>query len=149
MRPDFIERRRSPRILTWRNSAKLGGALLFAFVAITIRSELRGTHTRDYGRLLGGQIDRTIPQKPPVEVVQETQPVDDQTAPDPTLVEPLAREQWLHDASSMTPAVEPVPAQGIAPRVGDRDVVIVGGPEGLRVMKKERRKPVLSGGFGR
>lgn len=149
MRPDFIERRRRPRILTWRNSAKLCAALLIAFVAITIRSEMRGTKTHDYGRLLGGQIDRTLPQKPPVEVVQETQPIDDQTAPDPTLVEPLEREQWLHDASAMTPAIEPVPAQVIAPRMGDSNLVVVGGPEGVRVVRQERRKPVLSGGFGR
>jgi hypothetical protein len=69
------------------------------------------------------------------------------------LVAPLAREQWLHDgtAAVQSSAVVPVGAgaQVVPPRVGDTDVVIVGGPEGVQVVRRERRKPVLSGGFGR
>ncbi|HUP63343.1 MAG TPA: hypothetical protein VNA69_23350 [Thermoanaerobaculia bacterium] len=147
MRPDSIERRRRPRILTLPNVGKLCVALLIAFLAITIRSEMRGNRTREYGRLVGRQIDRNVPQKPPVNVVHETPPpIDDQPVPDPMLVEPMARQQWLHDSAA---TLEPMPAQVIAPRAGDSDLVVVGGPEGVRIVRHERRKPVLSGGFGR
>ena len=32
---------------------------------------------------------------------------------------------------------------------GETDVVIVGGPEGVKIVQRERRQPTLTGGFGR
>lgn len=147
MTHDFIERRRHKRILTWRNTAKLSAVVLIAFVAISIRSELRGTKTREYGRIMNHQLEQNVPQTPRVEVVREETPyVADQSAPDPTLVEPMQREQWLYDSDA---GLQTAPAQTITARVGDADVAIVGGPEGVQVVRQQRRKPVLSGGFGR
>src|SRR5688572_6878527 len=40
----------------------------------TIRSEMRSRHMNDYGRLLGRQIEREVPQQKPVDVVEESEP---------------------------------------------------------------------------
>ncbi|HYC89952.1 MAG TPA: hypothetical protein VEO54_12125 [Thermoanaerobaculia bacterium] len=151
-RPDLIvpvrDRRQHKRYLTLKNFgwATLAGTVLFA--GITIRSEMRGRTPGEFGRLLGRELATDIVQKP-VEVVHEAPPpVDDSTHADPLLTEPAARAQWLEgDATAtdvaVTPAPEPI-------RSSASEVSIVGGPEGVSVVRKEARpKPVLSGGFGR
>jgi len=52
----FPERRRHFRIVTLRNFGWLTIAMLIAFAAITIQSEMRGRHPHDYGRLLDKQM---------------------------------------------------------------------------------------------
>jgi Na+-transporting methylmalonyl-CoA/oxaloacetate decarboxylase gamma subunit len=155
--PDLIvpvrDRRQHKRYLTLKNFGKVMLVLTILFVAITIRSEMRGRAPGDFGRLFGREIETDIVQKP-VEVVQEAPAqVPDATHADPMLVEPAARAQWLQDETA-TSTIVPVPdlptATAATVRSSASEVSIVGGPEGVAVMRKEARpKPVLTGGFGR
>ena len=152
-RPDLIvpirDRRQHKRYLTLKNFLIVTVVTLVVFAAINIRSEMRGLAPGSFGRLYERQITPKVEQKP-VEIVQEAPPkVADATHADPMLVAPMAREQWLHETpDTTTTTVVPViaPAQMTQ---GSGDVVIVGGPEGVSVVRRERRKPMLSGGFGR
>jgi len=159
-RPDLIvpvrDRRQRKRYLTLKN---FGWAMLVfgvLIVGVNIASELRGTRA-DYGRLFQREIpDPIVQKKAPVEVVTEEQPapVPDQTHADPMLLQPQAREQWLHDTPlAPAAAIQPIPIEAeraeAAVASGETRVAIVGGTEGVTVVKNERRKPVLSGGFGR
>ena len=156
-RPDLIvpirDRRQHKRYLTLRNVRNAFLVLAVLFVAITIRSELQPRQSETFGRLFERELPKVEPK--PVEVVTEASPaVADHTAPDPMLVAPAAREQWLHDDSSTTSAaLQPVPI-AITPRLGDANgtsarIAIVGGPEGVSVVREERKRQVLRGGFGR
>lgn len=154
-RPDLIvpirDRRQHKRYLTLRNARNVAIALGVVFIAITIRSEMGPRSNDSFGRLLERELP-TVDTKP-VEVVRESaQPVEDQAAPDPMLVAPAAREQWLHGDSSTVAAatIEPVaPATGLTRRDSNSRVVIVGGPEGVGVVEQKRQRPLLRGGFGR
>lgn len=151
-RPDLIvpirDRRQHKRYLTLKNFFFASMAFLVLFAVITIRSEMRGLKPGGYGRLF----DREVPVevKPlPVEVVEEAPPpVEDATHPDPMLIEPAARAQWLEDenAAAIVAATAAEPARASS---SDSNVTIVGGTEGVTVVRKERKRPVLSGGFGR
>lgn len=151
-RPDLIvpirDRRQGKRYLTLKNFGYATIAAVVIFVGISIRSEMRGTGPANYGRL----VDREMPkvEQKQMEVVRETPTVDtEQTHADPMLIEPMAREQWLHDQSAAA-AVADVPQRAAASMAaGETDVVIVGGPEGVKIVQRERRQPVLKGGFGR
>lgn len=147
------DRRQSRRILTLRNGAIAVVVLVVVFIGISIRSEMEPKGGGSFGRLL----DREMPpvEAKPLEVVKETgAPVDDHSSPDPMLVAPAAREQWLHDSTATTNAavIEPVrPAPvTLRTRTGDNtSVAIVGGPEGVSVVEKKKKQPLLTGGFGR
>jgi hypothetical protein len=154
-RPDLIvpirDRRQHKRYFTLRNAGLVFLIGLLGFAAITIYSEIRpSTTTGNYGRLIEPQLPTVEQKQKPFEVVSEAPPpVADQTVPDPMLVAPMAREQWLygetHAASVAQPVITPVePA-----RPGDSRIAIVGGAEGVTVVQQTRRRPVLSGGFGR
>lgn len=153
-RPDLIvpirDRRQRKRYLTLKNFGWTMAALTLLFIVITIRSEMRGLKPGEFGRLLGREIATDLEQKP-VEVVREAppqQPVDDATHADPLLVEPAARAQWLEGDVTTTVAI--VPVEPVRSSSSASAVSIVGGPEGVSVVRKEARpKPVLSGGFGR
>jgi hypothetical protein len=153
-RPDLIvpirDRRQRKRYLTLRNAGITFAVMVVLFVAINIRSEMQPRDTQGFGRLL----ERELPavENKPVEVVEEAPPpVDDHTAPDPMLVAPAAREQWLYDGSpAASAAIEPVAAPvTLSPRNRDSRVVIVGGPEGVSVVEQQRQRQTLRGGFGR
>lgn len=146
------DRRQRKRYLTLKNFGWATLAFGILFTGISIRSELRGT-SADYGRLFQRELDVPVVQKP-VEVVREQtpEPVPDQTHADPTLLEPMAREQWLYGDphAPQTAAALPAPARAEASvAAGQTRVAIVGGIEGVTVVQRERRKPVLTGGFGR
>jgi hypothetical protein len=146
------DRRQRKRYLTLKNFGWATLVFVILFVGISIRSELRGT-TADYGRLFQREIDVQVVQKP-VEVVREQapEPVPDQTHADPMLLEPMAREQWLYGdpLAPQTAQQQHPPARAEASvAAGQTRVAIVGGTEGVTVVQRERRKPVLSGGFGR
>jgi|SRR5687768_12253159 len=156
-RPDLIvpikDRRQSRRYLTLRNAAITFAVLVMLFLGITIRSEMepRSAETT-FGRLLDREMPNVEPK--PMEVVKEAgAPIDDHSAPDPMLVAPAAREQWLHDSSNVAAStIEPVSAQPITlgGRTGaESKVAIVGGPEGVAVVEQKRKQPLLTGGFGR
>jgi hypothetical protein len=157
-RPDLIvpihDRRRRKRILTLKNFGIFVAVLAVAFIAISIRSEMRGLAPGDYGRLFRREVPPAVEAKP-MEVVREEEPaavpvvVNDQSHADPMLVAPMARAQWLVDDTATTTAPITTPVVTSASMRGEADVAIVGGTEGVTVVRKERRKPVLSGGFGR
>jgi len=119
-------------------------------VVISTRSELRGLQPGEYGGLLRREIPQ-VEQKP-MEVVHEEPPaVNDATHADPMLVQPAARAQWLEDESAAAEVVPMTTASVTTASVtsGDADQAIVGGPDGVTLVRKERQRPVLSGGFGR
>jgi hypothetical protein len=152
-RPDLIvpikDRRQRKRYLTLKNFGWFMLAAVVIFIGITIRSEMRGRPTGDYGRLFRGQVAADVEQKP-VEVIHEAPPpVDDATHADPMLVAPAARAQILEGEQAATATVAPVAASTVTQSRAKGDVAIVGGPDGVAVVQQERRKPVLSGGFGR
>lgn len=137
------ERRQRVRIVTLRNFGWLTIAMMVGFGAITIRSEMRGRHRNDYGRLYGRQMSRDIPAKKTVEVVKEASPlIADQT---PAYEEPLLPL----DAYGEPQQPATYTTQAVVPRAHDSRVAIVGGPEGVTVVQQTRKRPVLSGGFGR
>ena len=155
-KPDLIvpvrDRRQHKRYLTLKNFGKVMLVLTVVFVAITIRSEMRGRTPGEFGRLFQREV-AVVDQKP-VEVVTEAPaPVPDATHADPMLIEPAARAQWLQDDTATTATLVSVPTVVSVPatvRSSASEVAIVGGPEGVAVMRKEARpKPVLTGGFGR
>ena len=154
-RPDLIvpirDRRQRKRYLTLRNFRNASIVALIAFVGITIRSEMRGPAPNEYGRLYERELPRLERAQAPVEVVKEAPvpAVADQTHPDPLLVEPLGREQWLYGDPSQPSSVQPMPRAEASVASGDTRVAIVGGADGVAVVQRERRRPVLSGGFGR
>ena len=147
------DRRQRRRFLTLKNfrNAAIAGLVLFA--GISIRSELRGRHaTEYYGQLYQSELP-PVEQKP-VEIVREAEPVAEATHADPTLIQPMVREQWLHDQASMTPVVTEVPVDNSQRAVasvqsGETRLAIVGGTDGVAIVKQERSRPQLSGGFGR
>ena len=155
-RPDLIvpirDRRQRKRYLTLKNFGIAMAVLVVLFIGVNIRSELRGTDGSSYGRLFEREI-QPVEQKP-MEVVKEEAPVavDDATHADPMLVAPMVREQWLH-ADTTTDGtltnVQPMPRAEASVASGETRVAIVGGPAGVSIVRQERRKPVLSGGFGR
>lgn len=155
-RPDLIvpirDRRRRKRYLTLRNFRNASLVALIAFVAITIRSEMRGPAPNEYGRLYERELPRLELAEKPVEVVKEAPVapvVADQTHADPLLLEPLGREQWLYGDPSQPSSVQPMPRAEASVASGETSVAIVGGADGVAVVQRERRRPVLSGGFGR
>lgn len=150
-RPDLIvpihDRRQRRRYLTLKNFGFALIAAVVLFLGITIRSEMRGTGTTNYGRL----VERGIPQveQKPIDVVSEAPTVEqEQTHADPTLIASMAREQLLR-AQPVTPVVVLPPRAAAALAAGEIDTVVVGGPEGVKIVQTERRRPVLTGGFGR
>ena len=149
------ERRRRRRVITLRNFGMAAIAGVVFFIAISIQSEVRDRVGASYGRLFGKTID-PVAQKP-LDVVHEAPaPVADDTNADPTLIAPMVRSQWLTsdpnapETSNISEATA-VAATYVTPRMqsADSHLVVVGGPEGVAIVQKERTKPVLTGGFGR
>src|SRR6266513_287026 len=144
-RPDLIvpirDRRQRRRILTLKNLGKVAIGMLIFFAGLTMQSNYRKTDTNgDYGRLLGKQVSSHVaiePRKPDIVAV----PIQDQTAADPLLVAPAAREQWLGVNGSP-------PATALAPQT---DSSAVAGPSGIVIVrgKIDQRHPTLSGGIFR
>jgi hypothetical protein len=155
-RPDLIvpihDRRKRRRILTLKNFGIAVVAFLVIFAGISIRSELRGT-SADYGRLMQRELPPPVASDKPVEVVTEAapEPVPDDTHADPLLLAPMGREQWLHGdpTAPVATTAEVMPRAEASVATGETRVAIVGGTEGVTVVKRERRQPVLAGGFGR
>ena len=154
-RPDLIvpirDRRQHKRYLTLRNAGWVALSVVLVFTAINIWSEIRPRVAPGYGRLF----DRALPavEQKPVEVVQEAVPppetetrtvpmqIVDTNAPAP--LDAPAIPAWTFEDQAV-----PVATRG-AVTGSDSRVAIVGGPEGVTIVRTTRRKPVLSGGFGR
>ena len=86
-----------------------------------------------------------MPKQP--EIVREA-PVDDATSADPMLVAPAAREQILRGQNPQPPTTNIASVAQPVPMTGER-MTIVGGPEGVTIVRQTGPRPVLSGGFGR
>jgi len=138
-RPDLIvpihDRRKRKRILTLKNFGILVAVLIVAFFAISVASEMRSFAPGAYGRLFRRELPPPSIQSQPMEVVREEPPPAGNTAP--IFVEPIERPQ---------PA-PPIVSTASIP--GETNVAVVGGPEGVTIVRREKRKPELTGGFGR
>lgn len=150
------DRRQQKRWLTLRNFRNTILVIVVAFAAISISSELRQPTHGDYGRLYQREIVQAPIAPKKVEVVTEAAaPIADEIAADPMLLAPAAREQqWLMDVSadgaahSAEAAASALSAPPSALPTAAK-VAIVGGPEGVTVVKEERARPLLRGGFMR
>jgi hypothetical protein len=150
------DRRQSRRILTIKNCAISMLSVAVVFASISIYNEARRKPAGQYGRLFGKQVPSTndgIARK--VDVVHEG-PVADQSAPDPMLVAPAAREQVLLANTNGT-AVTTATATTVATSpsaIGDvsgHGTSIVGDKTGVTLVKAPSTstapRPVLSGGI--
>lgn len=146
------DRRQRKRYLTLKNLRNAMIVLALLFAVITIRSEMRGTGPGYYGRLYEKELP-AVEKQQPAEVVREEAPpaVPEATHADPMLVESLEREQWLHDDAQESSVVTAQTTVGLQRRAIDAEsrVAIVGGSDGVAIVQQTRRKPLLSGGFGR
>jgi hypothetical protein len=155
-RPSLVvpirDRRQRRRILTLKNFRKFVLGVAIFFLGVTIQSDLRHPPSGSYGRLFSKQVfSQADAPRQKVEVVREA-PVIDQTAADPLLLAPAAREQYLGVNGPLQRAnVEPALSR-FAP-AGEpalRDLAIVGGPDGVAIVRGEATKrPTLSGGIFR
>lgn len=148
------ERRRRTRVLTLKNFGLFMIVAVVVFIGISIRSEMRGRGVPGYGRL----VNKGFPQEvtvAPREVVTEAPPIDDRDSVDPMLVTSAAGEQYLRDeqATPLVPAPTAAPAAATASAIppmrrGDGDVAIVGGADGVTIVKTDSApQPKLSGGI--
>ena len=146
-KPDLIvpirDRRQHKRYLTVKNFGKATIALALLFAAITIRSEMRGRTPGEFGKLFQREIPE-IEQKP-VEVVREAPP--ETPIPETPIAETVTPPAPFVIEDVDTPIASTVAPETL--RSSASEMVIVGGPEGVTVVRKERRRPVLAGGFGR
>jgi hypothetical protein len=154
------DRRAGRRILTLRNAGKFALGLLVLVGLLALVDHFRKPASGDYGRLFGSRVAQPdLPKSRPVDVVTEqaSPAVADQTAPDPMLLAPAAREQEVlgvtpAPASASATAVAPAAAATTTPLLqgGSDHVAIVGGSDGVAIVKnKTETAPKLRGGFGR
>lgn len=145
------DRRQGRRILTIKNCAIAMLAVAVVFASISIYNEARRGKGGDYGRLFGSQVptaNETATRKN--DVIREG-PVADQSAPDPMLVAPAAREQVLlanTNTQATTTTIAPVtPPPQVS--VEGRGTTIVGDGNGVKIVKAPATStaPVLSGGI--
>lgn len=147
--PTF-ERRRRRRIMTLKNMAIVVGVLIAAFVAISLRSEMRGSGSRNFGRI--ADRDQSEVKPAAVEIVTEGSAPVGYPAPVPVLAATVPPEPvTYYPVDGIDVPVESVPDPVAANHrdAGGEGLVIVGGPEGLTAVRQKPRRPVLSGGFGR
>jgi len=144
-------RRSRKRIVTLKNFRNVLLVALVLFVVVTIRSEMKGNRQGDYGRIVSRELPPP-PEAKPMERVTEAPEVRDETSADPMLIQPAIRAQFLGDTTlEPVPLIDPAtesPAQH--PTLNEGRVVIVGGTDGVSIVRDERPKPPqLGGGFGR
>jgi hypothetical protein len=148
------DRRQSRRILTIKNCAMTMLGIAVVFASISIYSESRRGTAGDYGRLFGTQVGAPNHVTSNAAIVQEGT-VADQTAPDPMLVAPAAREQLLMAGSNVDQTPLPVTATRnvVAPvdATKTHGTTIVGDSNGVVVAHAPASStappPPLSGGI--
>ncbi|MGZ8830102.1 MAG: hypothetical protein ACXW2Q_06965 [Thermoanaerobaculia bacterium] len=153
------DRRQGRRILTLKNIRNVAVVLIAIFAVITIYAKFRTPKIADdYGRLYKGQIKTpdVTPKQP--EIVEEAGPIADADGADPTLLSAAARAQYLGTVSNVpaqtttvttASALAPAPAQTTSTLQKDERLTIVGGTEGVSIVKETREPPVLGGGFAK
>jgi len=155
-KPELIvpirDRRQHRRILTLKNFRNACFVLVALYAGSMIAAHFRNAKPHDdLGRLVAGRItsSTSLPKQPSV---AQTEVIDDQTAADPTLVQAMNRSQILLDQPATSTAQVAAPATTAdAPllRQNAANVAIVGGPEGVTLVQRDAKRPVLGGGFGR
>ena len=142
------DRRAHKRILTLRNLRNASIVIAVLFLAVTIQSDLRHPKSGEYGRLFSKQVPgQNEIARTRQDVIREA-PVPDQTAADPLLLAPAAREQYLGVDGNAAPAGEPALRQEPA----HSDLAIVSGPNGVTITRgkpQQQQQPTLSGGIFR
>ena len=143
-KPDLIvpirDRRQGRRILTLRNFGGAALVLVVLFLVVSIHSEMRKPAPDQYGRIVSKELARNDAalQKPKIDVVQEAT-VSDQTAADPMLIAPAAREQYLGVNAPPAAPVPPPAPDFVAPQPALRSasgkVTIVGDSTGVAVVQ--------------
>ncbi len=143
------DRRQGRRILTIRNCAISMLAVAIVIASFSIYRERRH-RTGAYGGLVGNEAAATNRVERKADVIDEGT-VADQSASDPMLAAPAAREQVL--AATPTPIV-PVTTTTIAPApvvAEGHGATIVGDGKGITIVKAPNTstapQPVLSGGI--
>jgi len=143
------DRRAHKRILTLRNVRNALVVIAVLFLAVTIQSDLRHPKSGEYGRLFSKQVPgQDEIARPRQDVIREA-PVPDQTAADPLLLAPAAREQYLGVDGNLSPAGEPALRQEPP---AHSDLAIVSGPNGVTITRAKSQppqQPTLSGGIFR
>ena len=132
------ERRKHRRILTLKNLKRAVVLLVVFFAGLSIEVATRQT-PGEYGRLVKSEMPRTddIRPHPPAPVTEA--PVADQTAADPMLVVPAAREQEFLSTASAAPVRPTAP-----------NVTVSGDTAGITITRTRdlpKRGPVLAGGI--
>ena len=159
MRPELNvpnrDRRAHRRILTLKNARLVVLALVLVTVGVVLFARRGHGNAGDYGRLFGKQVTQPQVQAPRHHDVVTEAPVPDQTAADPLLVAPAAREQYLGvdqqpGAPAQASAVPVTPApKAVAIQQGER-VAVVGDASGVSIARTTGgATPKLRGGFGR
>ena len=125
-------------------------SIAVVIASISIYNQTRRGRAGEYGRLFGAEASASNDTAGHKSEVVEEAPVADQTAPDPMLVAPAAREQLLMNSPATTtttiaPVVQPqVVAKG-------HGTTIVGEGNAVKVVKAPATstapQPVLSGGI--
>jgi hypothetical protein len=132
------ERRKHRRILTLKNLKRAVVLLVVFFAGLSIEVATRQT-TGEYGRIMDKGMPHTddIRPRPPAPVTEA--PVADQTAADPMLVAPAARQQEFLSTASVAPQA------GLKP-----DLTGEPAPSGIVITRTRdvpKRAPVLAGGI--
>jgi len=129
--------------MTLKNLGRFVLAAAIVFIGLTLQSELRRPRTDDYGRLFGKQVSSQPAIAPRADAIVHEAPVEDQTAADPLLVAPAAREQYLGVTNSIAPAPRQEPDVHV-------DGPVITGPNGVTIVRGGTpRRAVLSGGIFR
>jgi hypothetical protein len=150
------DRRQRRRILTIRNCAlsMLTAAVLVASISIYQQSR-RGTADQ-YGRLFGTQVPAQNANVTRKDDIISEGPVADQSASDPMLAAPAAREQVPLDTAVPVATATIAPDQPIAavqpiPPAEGHGTTIVGDGRGVSIVKASATstapQPALSGGI--
>lgn len=143
------DRRQRKRYLTLKNVGKVTLILILVFGVITISSEMRNSKSDDFGRLYGREVKKAPQATPkPIEIPIAAAPVPEDTSADPLLLGAAAREQYLGVTEPLKPVTPPAAVSTVAPGPGGR-VAIVGGTEGVAIVKSKDKLPKLGGGFMR
>jgi hypothetical protein len=149
------DRRVSRRFLTARNFRRGLLVAVIVFIAVSVYSELRSPERGGHGRLYERRNLSTVDaaREAPEAIVES--PIAEAAAPDPLLIDPQHRKEWLGvDGSEDLPTAVPAPAASdvvgrieTAPdaepilgwnpagREQKSEVVIAGGAQGVRVVR--------------
>jgi hypothetical protein len=143
----MIDRRKHRRIVTLRNFGWLTVAMLIAFIGLSFD---RRVNSEGFGRIMEKQIAPNDDVRARPQVVTEAPPVPDQTAADPLLLAPAAREQAYLSTEPVQRA--PIAAAQIAPvdtSANGGSVSIVGDSGGVVIIRngESANRPLLAGGI--